>query len=274
MALNEEFPDNHRVIFPMARCQFKLGLNEQALANAEKLVNELDYEKAEPFLQKVLQKVDHDEDEDWDGDLDLEDLTESRFRVPWIRLLLLMAICAGMFFGYVPYWLGGGLIGLYFIVKYTIKAFVYRLFTIPFKLKGKALAGATVNVHAVTNISTPKDAADEAKVPQQYYAIDVTIVPPEQSEGFTYWEPGEIALAPMKQRIKTMDDHDHAHQVYDARLHGAPAPQDGGDDEDYDDGGKYAGTQRVLLTVGLPPGGGDYKFVYYFEVFGAVKIPT
>lgn len=36
---------------------------------------------------------------------------------------------------------------------------------------------------------------------------------------------------------------------------------------------KYVGPRRIKVIVGLPPGGGEYKFAYYLETFGIVDIP-
>src|SRR5690606_18847239 len=144
-----------------------------------------------------------------EGDEDSEAGYEDEKRPSWLRikpfrLLILIALCLGMWRGYVPYWLGGGLIIAYFLLSFAIRAALYRLFTIPFKLKGRALEGATATVHTVTPAEPPKAEADgEGPAYSRYVWIEVTITPPAQSRGFTHWEPGELAIAPASLRLKS-----------------------------------------------------------------------
>ncbi|GMV92623.1 MAG: hypothetical protein AMXMBFR82_24010 [Candidatus Hydrogenedentota bacterium] len=203
------------------------------------------------------------------------------FRIKPIRLLLLVAIVVAMALGYLPYWLGGGLIAAYFIIKWIIRAAVYRLFTIPFKMKGKALAGATAEIHGWEWTEKPvrerteyEDEDDEeyddvedgdSDAGLRYVWIDVTITPPDRSEGFVHWEPGELALLPNGKRLKTLDDHDHCLQVRDVRF-----VRDG--EEIEDEGEKVGGPHRIKLLAAIPPGQHEFRFVYYLEVFGEVNL--
>ena len=41
-----------------------------------------------------------------------------------------------------------------------------------------------------------------------------------------------------------------------------------------DEEGEYGGTQRLLLHAGVPRGSRDLKFMYYFNSFGRVELPT
>ncbi|MCL4691979.1 MAG: tetratricopeptide repeat protein [Candidatus Hydrogenedentes bacterium] len=203
------------------------------------------------------------------------------FRIKPVRLLLLVAIIAVMALGYLPYWLGGGLIAAYFIIKWIIRAALYRLFTIPFKMKGKALAGATAEIHGWEWTEKPVRArpADEddedgeyddeedgdSDKGLRYVWIDVTITPPDRSEGFVHWDPSDLALIPSGERLKTPDDHDKCLQARDLRF-----IRDG-QEVDYE-GEKLTGPHRLKLLVAVPPDKSAFRFVYYFEVFGELSL--
>lgn len=190
------------------------------------------------------------------------------FRIKPISLIIVLLLVAGVATGYVPYWLGGGLIVGYFVLNMMIRALFYRLFSTPFKMKGKALQDAGVEVHQVLPTLPPTDLDDEGGEdhgPRSYYWIDVTITPQVRTSGFTHWEPGELSLAPVSQRIKKIDDIEQCMPVLSVKL-----LVDGVEQED--EGDKLRGAQRIKVLVALPQGFGRYKFVYYFESFGDFKV--
>lgn len=280
--LEDEFPANHRIMFPMARCMSKLERNEEALDICQDLVEKHQYAKAEPLYRALRAKVYQQEAQDWKESEDGEEADEKeglfqRLGIKPVRLLILIGLLYGMYAQYVPYWLGGGIIVAYFVIKKIVGMVMYRLFSVPFIMKGKAMKGAGATVHSISNIPAPTDFdprdsdQPEASI---FYMIEVTIVPQDTSEGFTSWEPTELHLAPFAQRIKKLDDLEKAYQVHSVSVVGEPPnPPETEDDDDDDGGGKYQGPMRLKLTVGLPAGGGDYKFGYYLETFGQFTLP-
>lgn len=279
-ALTEAFPNDKSLLFARARTLAKLRRSAEALIIAERLVEEFGYSNAKRLRKRMRERMslvddpvfsDGDASGSSDQDLEGAEEKERRFRVKPIPLLLLIGIVAAMATGYVNYWIGGGLIVGYFVVVWTVKTVLYRLFTLPIKMKGKALAGATATVHSVIDAPEPPEAnyddTDGDALERRYLYIDVTITPEERANGFTHWEPGELLLVPMDTKILKLEDLDAGHQVVDYRMIR-------GGREEKDEYGKYAGTQRLKLHVGVPRYGElRYRFAYYFETFGDVEIP-
>ncbi|MBI2433837.1 MAG: hypothetical protein HYV26_13300, partial [Candidatus Hydrogenedentes bacterium] len=161
-------------------------------------------------------------------------------------------------------------IGAYFAVRLAIKMILFRLFMLPFKMKGRALEGAMAVIHGVTPGEAPaktagQDEEEPKHGPLRYVWVDVTITPLPRSNGFTHWEPGELALAPAARKIKSLDDHDHCFHVSQVRVF------DEGK-EVADEGYKYSGPQRLKLLVGLPETQSEFQFVYYMEAFGKLWV--
>gem|GEM_PF-1100087 len=191
-----------------------------------------------------------------------------------IVILVLLVFLVGfiVMVKFLPWWasvaiviVAGGL--TWFLGKYLLK----RLFIAPFRMKGKALAGAEAIVHGITAAELPSvdeeepDAVSERDSLNWYY-LDVTITPKDQSEGFTYWEPGELALVRMDANPEEIEeDTQSAAQIHDYRIF-----SDGSfrEDEIY----KHPGAQRLQLHVGVKPGETQLQFRYYFELFGNVAI--
>lgn len=280
-ALSERYPRNPRVLEGKARSLEHLGHLQEALNIYERLLDEFDYEDARPRRDRVaaLLGVDRKRDDAILGEVVVDDddredtvgaTPKRRLRIKPVRLLVLIGLVAGMYFGYVPYWLGGGVIAAYFIIKLVLKrAFVY-LFTIPFRMKGRALAGATAQVHGFQWTTAPAltdgDDEDAPKGPMRHVWIDVTISPPARTQGFTHWEPGELALAPKSVRYRGLDDMDKCFQVKEVRYVGE------GDEEVDDEGMKVAGTHRIKVLAAVPLDQDAFRFVYYFETFGDVSL--
>jgi len=99
----------------------------------------------------------------------------------------------------------------------------------------------------------------------RYAWLDVTITPQERTKGFTHWEPGELVLAPLGMKYKSPDDMDNCFSVHSLKL-----VVDGQEQEE--EGMKYHGPLRVKLLVGLPMDQNAFKFVYYFEQFGELRV--
>jgi len=193
----------------------------------------------------------------------------SRFRIKPVRLGLLLLIVVGIYFGYLAWWFGGGLIAAYFLIKFAARRAVHKLFSLPFKMKGKALAGATAELHGFQWTTKPATTAyaheeeEDAKpsAPLRYVWIDVTITPPVRTQGFTHWEPGELMLAPAKSKIRGLDDMDKCFGIEDVKF-----VQDG--QETDDEGAKVRGPYRLKILAGVPEHETVFKFMYYGECFG------
>lgn len=286
-AIDRAFPNNHRVLNAQARTLGELRRFEQGLAVCDRLLAEFQYEKIRPLREHFVQKIGSmaatpamqaatpegtppmsDQESFHEHS---EDTGNPRFSIKPIRLLLLVAIVAGMATGYVPPWIGGVLIGGYFLAKFAISALLKRLFTAPFKMKGKALAGADCTLHGVEWTTRPTWDEDEAfggdgpEQPLRYAWLDVTITPADNNSGFTHWEPGELMLAPADLKFKGLDSLDHCYEVLDVKLAGANGHEE-------DEIGKYEGAQRLKLLVGIPENVNKFRFVYYVEAFGHVNL--
>jgi len=302
-ALDASFPSNHRVLNARVRTLEQLQRYEEALALCDRLVNELGYEKAQTMRERLAEEVARStaapQQAFWsnqaepmpaspvqnapsaDTPLEKEILSDEepakrRFKLKPVRLLILIGLVAGMYLGYVPYWLGGGLIGFYFIMKYIVigligKWLMLKIFTAPFKMKGKALQGATcqLNGHEWTEKPATTEGGSEDEevptVPLRYVWLDVSIMPQERTQGFTHWEPGELALAPASLKYTGLDDMEKCFTVQDIKLvvDGQEMPEEGM---------KYHGPQRLKMLFGVPLDQDSFKFVYYFEQFGELRL--
>ena len=284
-ALDREFPNQHRLMNALAKTLTKCGQYNEALAIYDRLMNEMEYEKAEFPRERVIEKIEsHSEaleptpgpefeegfalesDKDFS---DEDDVKESRFKMKPVRLLALIGLCVGMYLQYVPYSVGGGIIGAYFVITIGLRVAFTRLVMIPFKMKGRALQDAAAEIHHYEWTSKPTgdeyDDVEEEKAPRKFVSLDVTITPKPNDGQFTYWEPGELMIANVGQRIRKPDDLDHCDQVHDIKIY-----RDGQWKEDEE--GKYAGPLRLKLLASVPHDAADVKFVYYFEGFGPFSL--
>lgn len=280
-ALDLEFPDNHRILNAKARTLKRLGHNQAALDIYHRLVKEFGYDKAREPRDRLVRLLDHSSSDFTPDPFEseqsfefIEDEAEPSLlsRIKPIRLLLLVAVLAAAALQFIPYWLAAALVAGYFAIKYLIRIILYRLFTVPFKMKGKALDGATVIVHGYEWTTKPEteDSADfdeaEPAGPRRYVWIEVTITPPNRQEGFTHWEPGELAVAPLATHVRNLDDHDKCYAVRDVRL----LHVDG--EEEEDEGYKLQGRHRIKVLAAVPAGESRFKFVYYLESFGDIRL--
>ncbi len=304
-ALDSAYPNNHRVLNARVRTLEQLQRYDEALALCDKLVSELGYQKAQTMRDRLADEVARSgnapQDAFWSNEpgpalspppvspvsnpVPVEESASDapakrRFKLKPVRLLILLGLIAGMYFAYVPYWLGGGLIGAYFIIRYVLigligKWLMFKIFTAPFKMKGKALEGATCQLHGHEWTEKPASIAEEEQdgdeddvkpfVPLRYVWLDVTIAPHERTQGFTHWEPGELALAPFGLKYKGLDDMDKCFSVHNIKV-----LVDGQEAEE--EGMKYHGPVRLKMLFGVPLDQDAFKFVYYFEQFGEIKL--
>lgn len=301
-ALDSAFPDNHRVLNAKVRTLEQLQHYDLAVTLCDRLVNDLGYEKARTMKERLEEAKARTgtapQDAFWSNapappssspgptsapEADEPESTPAapakrRFKLKPLRLLILIALAMGMYLGYVPYWLGGGLIGTYFFIKYILigligKWLMLKIFTAPFKMKGKALAGATCHLHGFEWTEKPASVTEEDAdeddpkpfKPLRYVWLDVSIVPEERTQGFTHWEPGELALAPAALKYTGLDDMEKCFNVHDVKL-----VIDGQEAEE--EGAKYHGPLRLKMLFGIPMDQNAFKFVYYFEQFGEVKL--
>jgi hypothetical protein len=301
-ALDASFPNNHRVLNARVRTLEQLQHYDQALALCDRLVNDLGYEKAQTMRDRLAEEVARvasaPQQAFWsnqpepvstptaataitpqeDARMDEEVPAKRRFRIKPFRLLILIGLAVGMYLGYVPYWLGGGLIGFYFVMKYIVigligKWLMFKIFTAPFRVKGKALQGATCQLHGHEWTEKPArpegepedEDEDTPNVPLRYVWLDVSITPQERTQGFTHWEPGELALAPASLKYTGLDDMEKCFTVHDIKI-----VVDG--QEMTEEGMKYHGPQRLRMLFGVPLDQDRFKFVYYFEQFGELRL--
>lgn len=206
-------------------------------------------------------------------------------------LLLVFVLLAALAIGGAWAWQRFGQLGLAAVL--VVLAFVLlavkmlggrllaRLFTAPFRAKGKVLHDASVEINGVYHAPEPApehdpavDDEDEEEVLDydpswSWFFLDVTIRPlptAADGKGFTLWEPGELLLVgpdaspvPGEDEAEDEDAHCVVHEV------------DVWHDDAFrvDEQGKYEGPQRLRMHIGLPPGDRHrLQFRYYFELFG------
>ncbi len=198
---------------------------------------------------------------DLGSSISMDSIEDNYITVKPFRFFVLVLLLFAMYTHRIPVWFGGGLLVIYFSIQFMIKRFITRMMMIPFKLKGQALAGATIEVHGYEWTETPDSVEEDAT--SRYAWIDATITPPILTEGFNQWEPGELMLCPSWYTIKKISDLDVCLSVEDVRyLQGEGSVE----------GDKCSGIQRVQLLVGIPEGQYEFVFVYYLEVFGELNL--
>jgi len=199
------------------------------------------------------------------------------------RLVVLMALVALIVGGvlaikFLPWWaLVAGAVALVPVSRWVLKRAVVGLFTAPFKMKGAALKGAAAEVHSVVPTTTASEGGAQQSnghgpgETRRYYWLDVTVRPTGKSEGFQYWEPGELRLVTPESRLNP--DDPEADEGEDAcEVTRLEVEQEGAFQED--EGWKLPGPQRLRLLLAVSPGVSALKFRYYFEEFGDVRLPA
>lgn len=282
--LDARFPNDRNLLYARARTLGKIGREDEALALCDRLVSEFGYSRAARLQVKLLksltEQIDQDAEAGTPPPIDIpsepEDESEApkepRFRIKPVRLLLLIGLVVLTLMKLIHPLVSIGIVVAYFVLKWAIGRLILRLFSAPFKMKAKALAGATVEIHDVSIVTNPdpgliEEVGEEHGGELRFVQIDVTIQPQSKSEGFTHWEPGELSIAPDSMTIKGLDDLDHCFSVAHVKIVHEGVERD-------DDGYKLNGPARVKLLVGLPPGAQGYQFVYYTQAFGNVQVPA
>ncbi len=174
---------------------------------------------------------------------------------------------------YLPWWLLLAIVlGIGVLLRYGIPFVLKQLLMLPFKAKGKALEGATIQVHSIKPAPFPSakdseqsywDAEDLARYQEMdWYFLDVSIAPPlNQSERFRLWEPGELLLIPASVKGNSLESLEcdevaiHDYRVFDGAFKA-------------DAQGKYEGARRLLLHLGAKSEVKQLVFRYYLERFG------
>lgn len=188
-----------------------------------------------------------------------------------------------------------GLVGLFVIaalgilalasLKWLVVRGIHAAITRPFRAKSAVLRDAEVAVQRIAPISAPAEhhalPADEDDDPSgsydrlDWFEVEVKVSPHPATGPFTYWEPGELALADENARSgmeesNTSDESDRT--VSDVGVIGqVEIWQDGRWVED--EGYKVTGEQRLRLRIGVAPGHRRIRWRYYFEVVGLIEVP-
>jgi hypothetical protein len=178
---------------------------------------------------------------------------------------------------YLPWWvLLAIVLGIGLLLRYGVPFLLKQLLMLPFRAKGQALAGATIQVHSLKPAPFPSakdseqsywDAEDLARYQgMDWYFLDVSIAPPlNRSEGFRLWEPGELLLIPASVRGTSLENLEcdevaiHDYRVFDGAFKA-------------DVQGKYDGAKRLLIHLGAKPEVKRVVFRYYLERFGEVDL--
>ena len=204
--------------------------------------------------------------------------------------LLLFLVIAYLLVRYLPWWgvfgvIAGVVIGGYLTVKLFGTKLLGALFSMPFKMKGRALHGARAEVHELTPIAAPEPKAralparaegdedddeeeDRPPIDARHFRLEVTISPDPspKAEAFKAWELGELVLVPKgaKSPLSEGDDDsirlDELEVLLDGRFQ-------------RDEGWKLAGPQRLRARIAVPKEETALEFRYYFEDFGALEVP-
>lgn len=182
---------------------------------------------------------------------------------------------------FLPWW---GIVLLFVAlilgVRYGLGFVLKTLFTLPFKAKGKALAGATVQVHAISPAPLPilqtaaedEDEQDYVREEEEenqnlnWYFLDLTLSPPGRSDGFVHWEPGELLFVGMDAKPDDIGEDELSGKLHDYQIFVNGAFQD-------DEVDKHSGPLRVKFHVGLPDSMEQLQLRYYFELFGQIQLP-
>ena len=199
-------------------------------------------------------------------------------------VLALLLVALFLMFKFLPWWASLTIIVVgVFSLKWIGGYLIRQVFFVPFRMKGKALAGAQVTVHGIRPADAPDISEDEYEGEEEeegegegeedeasdaayrWHYLDVTITPQPVTGGFTHWEPGELVLVGMDASPKDIDEEEAVSRIADCKVF-----QDGKFCED--EGYKYPGPQRLELHVGVKPGVRALQFRYYFELFGNVTL--
>jgi hypothetical protein len=151
--------------------------------------------------------------------------------------------------------------------KLLIGRLVRKLFLMPFRAKGAVLRDATAQVHRVSPAAPPPDF--DTSEPREHYLVELTITPGEVNGPFGMWEPGELRLVKpesvMRPESDEPDDEDDACEITQIQIENEGKWDD-------DEGMKYAGPQRIRMSLAVLRGTRELKFRYYLEEFGSIRL--
>jgi hypothetical protein len=167
-----------------------------------------------------------------------------------------------------------------YLVRYAFTAGVEGLMSGAFRMKGKVLHRATIQVHSVRPTDTPDDEADyeaddgedrEPPRPLKWFAFDVTVFPDSKRHSqMTMWDIDDLHLVPSDSPdgdgLDALGDED-GFGLTNTRIVG-----DDGEPLEFDDDKVY-GPRRLRFAAGVPAGVRELKFRYYFETFGRIRLP-
>jgi hypothetical protein len=140
------------------------------------------------------------------------------------------------------------------LAAWGFKLLLHRLFLLPFILKGNALKGARIEVHACEPIGMEDGSF--------MYRVNFTIHPRRMQR---FYDPGELLLVAVDQRMSYSEDPtgDTVGTIQDLQL-----LHEGEYIKDFD---KVCGAQRFQATVAMQQPQ-DAKFRYYFNFLGILKL--
>jgi hypothetical protein len=206
-------------------------------------------------------------------------------------------------FVYLPWWaavptsaltfvglvMGGKLLG-----RWWVRSLLGRAGDVAqgvFGVKARVLRGATVDVHAVRPAGPPRELVEwvrsvheegdvneraEARAQVEdraWYEFEVTIFPDPAAAGPTgTWDLDDLRVVPAGAEPPKMFDPDGNGDGGDeSELHDLRVIEDGVAVEPVD--AKFQGPRRLRFVAGVPKGVKEAQFRYYFEQFGAIRIP-
>lgn len=184
-----------------------------------------------------------------------------------VVFLILLGVLAAKF---LPWWgIVGLLVGLVVGGTVILPRLLRRLFEAPFRAKGAALRGATIEVHSITPAEPRTPGPDDGPLDPEMAArrwlhVELTVTPAKTDGPFQFWEPGEFLFSLPSSSISDPDD---VCELSDYQL-----VRDGGfvSDEEY----KHQGPQRLRLHLAVRPDVRDLALRYYFEDLATLKLPA
>jgi hypothetical protein len=203
--------------------------------------------------------------------------------LPWWAAVLTSALT------FVSLVAGGKMLG-----RWWVRSLVGRAGDVAqgmFDVKSRVLRGATVDVHSVRPADPPRELVEWARTVHEegdaderadaaaqvedraWYQFEVTIFPDPAAAGpMGHWDLDDLRVVPAGARPRKIFDADGDDgSGEESELHEPRVIQDGVAVEPVD--AKFTGPQRLRFVAGLPKGVKEAQFRYYFEDFGAIRIP-
>jgi len=213
-------------------------------------------------------------------------------RLILLAVLLLLVFVGGLAVALFHFYGWKGMVAFPFILlllvwggKFVIGKLIKRFALGLFSMKSSALRGATMTVHSITPVPKPPEVEEEEEQadeeaqagedenedeeeeaePKEYFAVDLTVMPKESSQG-RVWEPGEFILTSAK--IKSLEELEENEvgtadqvRIWDGAKFGP------------DDDCKYPGVQRLKVTFAVKRGTAKAWLHYYAEAIGSLDLP-